>query len=95
MDKLYPPIIAGTLPSFYKSDFGTTNIVVPFSMNKTVSVSAIKGFSLRIKTTNTDILYGILESNKWNPLEIASPEVAFEIPDSVLNRLAIGSFYKV
>ena len=95
MDKLYPPMITGTLPSFYKSDFGTTNIVVPFSMNKTVSVSAIKGFSLRIKTTNTDILYGVVESNDWNSLEIASPKVSFEIPDKILNRLAIGSFYKV
>ena len=95
MDKLYPPMIAGTLPSFYKSDFGTTNIVVPFSMNKTVSVSAIKGFSLRIKTTNTDILYGIIESNEWNSLEIASPKISFEVPDKILNRLSIGSFYKI
>jgi hypothetical protein len=90
MAKLYPPNIEGTIPAFT----GTT-LVVPFSMNKTVSVSAIKGFSLRIKTTNTDILYGIIESNDWNSLEIASPKISFEVPDKILNRLAIGSFYKI
>ena len=95
MAKLYPPTIAGTLPSFYKSDYGTTTLVVPFSMNKTVSAAAIKQFSLRIKTTNTDILYGVLQSNTWNPAEQFSPEVYFEVPDVLLSKLTIGNFYKV
>lgn len=94
-EKLYPPTIAGTLPSFYEIDYGTTTLVVPFSMNKTVSVAAVKKFSLRIKTTNTDILYGVLESDKWNRNEIANPVVYFDVPSEVLNRLSVGSFYKV
>lgn len=102
--KLYPPTIAGTLPSFYEIDYGTTTLVVPFSMNKTVSVNQIRDFSLRIKTTNTDILYGVIETNltskedpsgSWNKNEKANPSVSFEIPQVVLNRLTIGQFYKI
>ena len=70
-------------------------MVVPFSMNKTVSATAIKQFSLRIKTTNTDILYGVLLSNNWNPAEQSSPEVYFEVPDVLLSKLTVGNFYKV
>lgn len=98
MAKLYPPNIAGTLPSFYySSDTGTTTIVVPFSMNKTVSASAIKGFKLRLKTATTDILYAILDSveNSWNPSELVNPQVSFDIPESVLKKLTVGSFYKI
>lgn len=95
MAKLYPPTIAGTLPSFYKTDYGTTTLVVPFSMNKTVSANQVKDFSLRIKTTNTDILYGVLTNGSWNPLEKTNPQVSFLVPDTVLNKLTIGQFYKV
>ena len=95
MAKLPPPTIAGSLPSFYKSENGTTKLVVPFSMNKMVSIAAIKQFSLRIKTTNTDILYGVLSSNNWNPAEWSSPEVSFDVPDMLLSKLTIGNFYKV
>ena len=102
MAKLYPPTIAGTLPSFYQEE-GTTNLVVPFSMNKTVSVNQVKDFSLRIKTTNTDILYGILEtdltnetpSGSWNKNEKVNPQVSFIVPNTLLNKLTIGQFYKV
>lgn len=95
MAKLPPPTIAGSLPSFYKSENGTTKLVVPFSMNKMVSIAAIKQFSLRIKTTNTDILYGVLSSDNWNPAEWSSPEVSFDVPDMLLSKLTIGNFYKV
>ena len=95
MDKLYPPNIAGTLPSFYIPDEGTTKIVVPFSMNKTVSRKAIKGFSLRIKTANTDILYGVLTNYTWASEEISYPEVEFDVPQRILDKLIIGQFYKV
>ena len=95
MAKLYPPNIAGTLPSFYIPERGTATLVVPFSMNKTVSANQVKGFSLRIKTTNTDILYGVLESDNWNKEETVNPQVSFLIPDAILNKFAVGQFYKV
>jgi hypothetical protein len=59
-------------------------------MNKTVGPHQINGFSLRIKTTNTDILYGIIESNDWNKAEIVNPQVSFIVPDRILNKLVIG-----
>jgi hypothetical protein len=66
-------------------------------MNKTVSASAIKGFKLRLKTATTDILYAILDSveNSWNPSELVNPQVSFDIPESVLKKLTVGSFYKI
>lgn len=99
MTRLYPPSIAGTLPSFYKNkdENGTTYLVVPFSANKTVNQNKIIGYSLRIKTANTDIIYGILEQktpSHWSQ-DISNPWVEFQIPDTILNRLTIGSFYKV
>ena len=76
-------------------------------MNKTVSMNNIGGFSLRIKTTNTDILYGVMETKYWSQ-DIARPQVTFaftpEYVDSngdlknyenILNKLTVGSFYKV
>lgn len=101
MAKLYPPTIAGTLPSFYETDYGATILVVPFSMNKTVSMNQVRDMSLRIKTTNTDILYGVIETDLanekgyWNKNEKANPQVSFEVPASILNKLTIGQFYKV
>jgi hypothetical protein len=41
-DKLYPPNIEGTIPAFYGSG-GTAQLIVPFSMNRTVSKSEVKG----------------------------------------------------
>ena len=96
MAKLYPPTIAGTLPSFYETDYGATILVVPFSMNKTVSMNQVRDMSLRIKTTNTDILYGVIETDLanekgyWNKNEKANPQVSFEVPASILNKLTIG-----
>lgn len=63
-------------------------------MNKVVSKGSIYGYSLRIKTTNSDILYGTLESTKWSE-DLYDPWVEFELPQNLLNRLVVGSFYKV
>ena len=49
--RLYPPQLDGTLPAFT----GAT-VVVPFAMNKAVSLSEVTGFRLKIKTTLNDIL---------------------------------------
>ena len=48
--KLYPPNIEGTIPAFATSEDGTTTLVVPFSLNKAVSVDDISGFIIKIKT---------------------------------------------
>ena len=44
-NKLYPPVIEGTIPAFY----GTV-LTVPFVMNKSVSTSEFSGFALKMKT---------------------------------------------
>ncbi|MDD7754108.1 MAG: hypothetical protein PUJ51_06325 [Clostridiales bacterium] len=45
LKKLYPPEIEGVIPAFCG-----TALVVPFSMNKTVSKSEISGMIIKIKT---------------------------------------------
>lgn len=63
-------------------------------MNKTVGVHQIQAFRLRLKTTTTDILYGEMNSENWNPGE-TNLVVNFTVPESILKKLIIGNFYKV
>ena len=85
LSRLYPPTIAGTLPSFYLDEFRGTVFIVPFSMNKTVRASDIKGMSLRIKTTNTDIVLGVIQTARW---DINS--ATFNIPANIAQKLLVG-----
>ena len=101
MAREYPPSISGTLPSFYsetdeKGAVLSTTITVPFSMNKTVSWSRVSGFSLKIKTTNTDVLLGTLTTNQWdwdNTATTATFKVTQE--SGLQTKLVIGQHYKV
>ena len=52
-NKLYPPIIDGVLPAFYK-DKDVAIITIPFSMNQMVSPSSVKSMFLRLKTVQTN-----------------------------------------
>jgi integrase len=51
--KLYPPIIEGTIPAFYGN-----KIKVPYEMNKAVGYHEISGFSLKIKTVQSNRYLG-------------------------------------
>jgi len=82
MAKLYPPVIEGTIPAFY----GTT-LVVPFSMNRAVAKSDIKGFSLKIKTVQTNTFVKNLTSTNYT-----TSEVTFDTSD--LNLIP-GQYYKL
>jgi hypothetical protein len=42
--KLYPPILEGIIPAICG-----TNLIVPFTMNKSVGVNQIAGFALKLK----------------------------------------------
>lgn len=91
--KLYPPNIAGTLPSFYSPEIGTTTeLVVPFSMNISVSASMISGFSLRLKTTATDVVLAELPSVNY---DLSKNQITFVLDQTITNKLVIGNFYKV
>lgn len=52
MAKLLPPLIEGTIPAFY-SENGMVKITIPFSMNRAVSASQVRGFAIRIKTAQS------------------------------------------
>ena len=84
--KLYPPMIEGVLPAFYDDDEGTAKLVVPFSMNPTVSNKEYTEICLQLKTIQgTYINYG----NK--PAEIIDDKAIFYITSNLLN---VGQFYK-
>ena len=96
-DKLYPPIIAGTLPAFYTiTENGSViaKITVPFSMNKAVSSKNIHGFALKIKTAYSNTYINVLENNNFNP---SSKEVVFIWKKNDIDKFNIkpGQFLKV
>ena len=82
MAKLYPPVIEGTIPAFY----GTT-LVVPFSMNRAVGKADIIGFSLKVKTVQTNTYVGTVRSTDFN-----LTAVNFNVES--LNLIA-GQYYKI
>lgn len=94
MAKLYPPTIAGTLPSFYTDLSGTTNIVVPFTMNQSVSRAAVKGLLLRIKRTTVDTLVGVLKTENWDDQNFT---VTYTLPagSDLVKKLVKGNYYKL
>ena len=90
MARLYPPNIAGTLPSFYGS-----SITIPYTMNKTVSSSEVAGFALRVKSASTEtFLFEV-----WGPQDVPATfddtKIVFELTGNELNKLTVGEYYKV
>lgn len=61
MAKLYPPVIEGTIPAF-----NGAVITVPFSMNRSVAVSQISGFALKIKTIQSNTYIATLTNGRLN-----------------------------
>jgi hypothetical protein len=47
---LYPPIIEGAIPAFSSA----SGLYIPYEINRAVSHSEINGFSLMIKSANTN-----------------------------------------
>ena len=96
MDKLYPPIIEGTLPAFYSTlnEDGTVNftLTVPFSMNKSVPFEEITDFKIKVKTIQSNIylLTNISTIVKWD-----KKQVSFTFNSVSKDQLNIGQFYKV
>lgn len=86
--RLYPPNIAGTIPSFYSTTQGTS-LEVPFFMNTTVSETQIKGLRLRLKMASTDTIIANPESTKWT-----SNKATFSL-NNFKDNLIVGNFYKV
>ena len=84
--KLYPPIIEGTIPAFCNQ-----TIVVPFTMNKSVSEKEVNGFKLKIKTVQSGYQPFLTETIQMVDWNTDTSEVSFLLPGA----LNIGQFYKI
>lgn len=86
MAKLFPPVIEGIVPAFYQEEKnGNIAVVIPFSMNRAVSQSQVKGLVVKVKTVQSssyiytkkvkDSVDYELENSCWvrvyiNPLQV-------------------------
>ncbi len=86
MAKLFPPVIEGIVPAFYQEEKnGNIAVTIPFSMNRAVSQSQVKGLAVKVKTVQsssciytekvTDSVDYELENSCWvrvyiNPLQV-------------------------
>ena len=102
MAKLYPPLIEGTIPAFYRD-----SVTIPFSMNKTVSKDNIAGFALKIKTVQNNIQLGVLKGKISKEIDLDIPLLSnFDSENNFIsfslsangtlrNPLKEGQYYKV
>lgn len=100
--KLYPPLIEGSIPAFYTHYTngsrlnGTTKLVVPFSMNKTVANRDVKGMALKIKTVQSNALIIQDQVGLDNITFDPSYTVTFNLNEYVTKKLLkVGQYYKV
>ncbi len=92
MAKLYPPQINGTIPAFYSDiNSGTTKIVVPFSMNRAVSVNEIGAMQLKIKSLNGTKI-GVVNSNLFDTT--TKMTATFDLTP-FRKDLHVGNYYKI
>lgn len=85
MAKLFPPVIEGIVPAFYQEEKGNIVVTIPFSMNRAVSQSQVKGLAIKVKTAQSssyihtvkveDSVDYELENSCWvrvyiNPLQV-------------------------
>lgn len=92
-EKLYPPTIGSSMPAFYQEN-GAATIVVPFSMNRAVSVSDISGFRIKIKTVQSNTFIHTLESREVNN-SITNREVRFTWSDISNFNIRLGQYLKI
>lgn len=92
-EKLYPPTIGSSMPAFYQEN-GTATIVVPFSMNRAVSVSDISGFRIKIKTVQSNTFIHTLENREVNN-SITNREVKFIWSDISNFNIRLGQYLKI
>ena len=100
VEKLYPPVIKGTITPFYTdNETGTVSMTVPFIMNKIVSLAEVSALTLKIRDADTDADYGRVNSSTWSQT-IDNPTAVFNLGDpnvstSIARHLVIGRYYKI
>lgn len=82
MAKLNPPVIEGVVPAFYGS-----TIEVPFSMNQTVGENSYVGFSLKLKTVQSNYYLG--------EVSCSGKDAIFTLGTNITQKLNIGQYYKI
>ena len=90
MAKLFPPLIDGVIPAFYK-DGDKIKVIIPFSLNRTVSPTQIQGIIMKIKTTQSNTYLFTIEQR--DSLYYNNSQVIFYIEDN--GKLKVGNFYKI
>lgn len=93
----YPPIIDGSLGSFYKDPTtSTASITVPFTMNRAVSKSEVKNFKLKIKNINSDTLVlGKDISTILDNWDEKKSTIRFDFTKEQTNKFKVPNYYKV
>ena len=84
--KLYPPVIANSIPAFYNED-GTAIIAVPFSMSRAVTDAQVSGLVLKIKTVQNNVFIKTIELDKG--------EVWGEVTNAVNTHIAKFPWYNI
>lgn len=96
LDKLYPPMVAGVIPSFWGTD-GSIWLSVPFSMNKMVGVESHGGLVVRVKSTTSDQILCIVDQTGL--LETVDAKSHSYIAKFNLSKYSnlfnVGAFYRI
>ena len=93
MAKLLPPLLEGIVPAFY-SENGIVKITIPFSLNRAVSKTQVKGLALKIKTVQSSSYLLDIEQTNTSYFNIEdSAWVEFQLKNE--NKLKVGQFYKL
>lgn len=97
-NKLYPPIINGVLPAFYRTTRASNDdtpweikITVPFSMNQMVGTAQVKSMFLRLKTVQTN---EVKYCGPTDDIDFNNNVVYFRLSASQGSELIEGLFYK-
>lgn len=81
MAKLFPPVIEGIVPAFYENENGDIVVTIPFSMNRAVSQSQVKGLAVKVKT---------VQSSSYIYTEKVEDSVDYELENSCWVRVYIS-----
>lgn len=89
MSKLYPPSLEGKLPAC-----AGDMLVIPFTMNRAVSVNEVGGMTAVIKTISTGTVIGTLKGSFSPGKSSGKYSADFKLSD-LDKKLNIGQYYKV
>lgn len=87
--RLYPPLLDGVLPAFYKEN-GTLIIDIPFTVNNAVSRAEISDIKLRLKTIESSTSICVVSAHSFS----LEDGIAHYRIKQYANDFNVGQFYK-